>query len=227
MPAGITREVEERIAKAYEHVARHGCVTVATVASALGIHWDTARYVVEQLRKRGKVVEARLKKKLLWCVDGNAAADVVYKLRFEMWRVLCKSKRKYISPAAAARLIAADAQARKVYSKFVSMDSITAGTLAFVDAALTDLLGRAFDRRANKKLYVVPSNLCSNPPPRPSAEEVRYKKRHRLVTFKVPQAMAGDLEYATRLLGVEKAELVRMAVERLLEQYRHIIRQPP
>ena len=39
--------------------------------------------------------------------------------------------------------------------------------------------------------------------------------------------MAGDLEYATRLLGVEKAELVRMAVERLLEQYRHIIRQPP
>jgi len=227
MPAGLTERVKERIAKAHELAARHGCITIAAAASALGVPWDTARYAVEQLRRQGKVVEARLKKKLLWCVDEEAAADVVYKLRLELWRVLCKSRRKYISPAAAARLIAADAQARNTYSKFVSVDSITAGTLAFVDAALTDLLGRAFDRRTNKKLYAVPGNICNSPPPRPSAEEVRYKKRRRLVTFKVPQAMAGDLEYAARLLGVEKAELVRMAVERLLEQYRHILRQPP
>jgi len=221
MPHGTAKKVARRMEEARRYLKAHGCTTLSVLARALGVTWERARHVADLLEARGEVSVFRYGGKLLWCVDEEAAADAVYKLRLELWRVICSSKRRYISPAAAARLIAADVQARREFSKYTSVDSITAGTLAFVDAALTDLLGRAFDRRTNKKIYLVPTGFCANPPRREAPK--RYKPRRNLVSFKVTEAMARDIEKAAAVLGVGKAELVRMAVERLLNQYRHII----
>jgi hypothetical protein len=222
MPTGLTKKVARRMEEARRYLNAHGCATLSALAKALGVTWERARHAAGLLEARGEVAVFVYGGKLLWCLNDDVAADAVYKLRLELWHVICKTKRRYISPAAAARLVAADARARREFSRFTSVAGITAGTLAFLDAALRDLLCEAFDRRGNKKIYMVPAGFCAKPPRRLAPK--RYKPKRNIVTFKIPETMARDVEKAVAALGIGKAELVRMAVERLLNQYRHVVK---
>ena len=218
MPHGTAKKVVRRMEEARKYLGEWGCTTLSMLAKALGATWEQARRAADLLEARGEAAVFTYGGKLLWCVNSEeAAAEAIHKLRLELWRVLCSSRRRFVSPTEAARLVAADPQARKAFSKFTSLTKITAGTLAFIDAALADLLGEAFDRRTNKKIYMVRTDICAKPPRR--TEPKRYKPRRNLVTFRVTEAMARDIEKAAAALGVEKPRLIRMAIERLLKQY--------
>ena len=221
MPHGLAKKVKKRMNEAYKHIEAQGCATVASVAGALNVPWDRARHVVDLLKKEGRVVEVEYGGKLLWCVNEEAAEEAIYNIRAEVWRLICSNKLRYVSPSRLAQLMISDARARKLFAKYVSIkNAANAGGIKFADAVLRDLLGAAFDRRTNKKIYMVPADFCAKPPRREAPK--RYKQRRNIVTFRVTEAMARDVEKAAAVLGVGKAELVRMAVEHLLNQYRHV-----
>jgi Mn-dependent DtxR family transcriptional regulator len=223
MPQGLARKTKRRITAAFKFIQTRKCVTIAALAKELGINWDSAKRVANMLQKAGKVVVVVYGGKMLWCIDKEAAEEILNNLRMETWRLICSSKLTHVYPSRLARLISEDAQAWKVFMKYVSMDDLTkAGGLKFFDAALRDLLGEAFDRRTNHKVYAVPPDFCSQPPRRIKPQI--YKPPHRnMVTFLVTEAVARDIEKAAAMLGVDKPQLVRMAIERLLEQYRHLL----
>jgi Mn-dependent DtxR family transcriptional regulator len=222
MPQGLARKTKRRITAAFELIQVRKCVTIATLAKELGINWDSAKRIAYMLQKAGKVVVVVYGGKMLWCIDKEAAEEVLNSLRMETWRLICSSRLTHVYPSRLARLISEDAQAWKVFMKYVSRDDLTkAGGLKFFDAALRDLMGEAFDRRTNHKVYAVPPNFCSQPPQR--IKPRIYKPRRSMVTFLVTETVARDIERAAALLGVDKPQLVRMAIERLLEQYRHLL----
>jgi hypothetical protein len=140
----------------------------------------------------------------------------------ETWRLICGAKFTHVYPARLARLIAEDVKAVKVFTKYVPVDDLTkAGGLKFLSAALHDLLGEAIDRRTHHKVYAVPPDFCRQPPPRTKPQI--YKPPHsNIVTFWVDEAVARDLERAAEALGVDRPRLIRMAIERMLEQFRHV-----
>ena len=219
MPHGLARKVRKRMEEARRYLEAHGCATLSALAKVLGVSWDRARHVVNLLEALGEVSVFRYGGKLLWCVDEEAAAVAVSSLRTAVWRLICASRRRYISPTELAKMAAANAQARKIFANYVPNLDKTGG-VRMMDAALRDLLGEVFDKRTNKKIYLVPADFCERPPRQEAPE--RYKPRRSIVTFKVTEAMARDMENAAAALGVGKAELVRMAIERLIEQYRHV-----
>ena len=223
MPIGLAKKTKKRLAAALEFIKTRRCVTVAALAKELGVDWDGAKRITNLLRKEGKIVVVVYGGKMLWCVDKEAAEEVLNTLRMETWRLICSYKLTHVYPSRLARLISEDGQAWKVFMKYVSVDGLTkAGGLKFFDAALRDLLGGAFDRRGNHKVYAVPPGFCSQPPRR--IKPRRYKPPHNnIVTFWVSETLANDIEKAAATLGIDKPRLVRMAIERLLEQYRHVL----
>lgn len=222
MPRRATKEVKSRVEQAQELVKQLGCVTVAALAKALDVGWGEAKYALNQLKKERKVVETAVGDRLLFCVDGDAAEEEVYKLRLETWRLICGVKYAYVYPARLACLIMEDAQARKMFTKYVpASDLLKASGLKFLDAVLRDLLGGEFDRRTHRKVYAVPPEFCRQPPPRTKLRI--YKQPHTIVTFWVGEKMLQDIENAAEALGVDKSRLIHMAIEQLLEQYKHLL----
>jgi|ADKH01.1.fsa_nt_gi hypothetical protein len=218
MPSGVTRKVAARVEEALEFFKAHKCATLSVLASALGVNWDKARRVADLLK--GSVVVVVVGGKLLWCVSQEAAEEAVNSLLSETRRLICNSRRKYVAPSKLASEIVNDARARKVYAKYVPLKHIAkAAGLRFIDAVLTELLGEAYDRRFNRKLYMVPPDLCRKPHRR--VKPRLYKPKRGTTTFKVPPAMARDLEIAATSLGTTKGELVKEAIRRLLEHYRN------
>jgi len=211
--------------EAYKYIEVRGCTTIASAAKALGVEWERARYVIALLKKEGRLVEVEYGGKVLWCVSEEAAEEAVNALRAEVWRVICANRLRYVSPSKLARLISEDPKALRTLHKFAAPADLTAvGGLKILDAALRDLFGREFGRRTRRKLYYVPEGFCREPPPRVRPKV--YKPPHStIVTFWVPEAMARDIERAAAELGVSKPLLVRMAIERMLQQYRHLLRR--
>jgi len=223
MPWGLAKKTRRRMEAALGFIQARRCATVASLAKELGVDWDGAKRITNLLRKEGKVVVVVYGGKMLWCVDEEAAEEAVNEVRMELWRLICSAKLTHVYPARLARLAAEDVHAMKVFMKYVSMDDLTkAGGLKLFDATLRDLLGEALDRRARKKIYAVPRGFCKKPPQR--VKPRIYKPPHNnIVTFWVDERVARDLELAARTLGVDKPQLIRRAIEGLLEQYRHML----
>jgi hypothetical protein len=86
---------------------------------------------------------------------------------------------------------------------------------------LEDVLGTEPDLRNNKKLYAVPAGICAASPPPPDSLRRRY--RANLVNVRVTERMAKDLELAAKMLDIDKSKLVKTAIEKLLNEYRHLL----
>jgi len=221
MPWGLAKKTRRRMEAALEFIKARRCVTVAALAKELGVGWDNAKRIADMLRKEGKVVVVTFGGKMFWCIDEGAAEEAVNEVRMETWRLICNAKFTHVYPARLARLVMEDVKAMKVFTKYVSIDDLLkAGGLKFLNAVLNDTLGEAVDRRTHHKVYAVPPNFCTQPPPR--AKPKIYKPPHSIVTFWVGEEMLQDIEKAAEALGVDKPRLIRMAIERMLEQYRHV-----
>jgi hypothetical protein len=221
MPAGRTRRVKERIKKLEEYIKDAKCATIPSAANVLKSGWETARNTLNELVKDGKVVRHIYAGKAFYCLSERDALQAAHSLRHELWRLICQSRRRYLSPSAAFKMIEADRQARSLFSKYIIINRVNSGALKFLSYMLKDVLGTKPDLRNNKRLYAVPPNICSTPPPPPDSLRRRY--RANLVNVLVTERMANDLEPAAKMLGTDKSKLVRMAIERLLNEYRHML----
>jgi len=196
-------------------------VTIYSAANVLKSEWETARNTLNELLKDGKVVKHVYASKMFFCLSEEDALEAVHGLRHELWRLICESKRRYISPSAMFKIIASDVKARRLFSKYIIIDRDNSGALKFLARMLEDVLGVEPDHRNNKKLYAVPHGLCNAPPAPPDSLKRNYRKN--LTNVLVTERMARDLELAAEMLNTDKSKLVRMAIEKLLGEYRHLL----
>jgi DNA-binding MarR family transcriptional regulator len=221
----ISTQTKERMLDVLKYMEKEApCTTIGKIAKEFNLTWSQARHLITQLVKAGHIIETTISTKLLWCINETAAATEIYTLIQEAWRVICDSKKRYITPSEAAQLIAHDKNARKVYAKYVDLINRKGGTLKFMTAILTKVLGKPLVKTPRKAVFYIPPEICQKEPQLSDISIRRYKRQHRnIVTLKVSTTMYNDMLKATQELGIPIAELVRMAIKRLLDQYRHII----
>jgi hypothetical protein len=199
------------------------CTTITKLANALNLPWHVTRHVVSHMVKSEIIIAVTINGHMLWCLDEYAAHSAISELRRELWRVLCGAhRRKTVTASTATKLIAADPQARQIYSKYVNLDRHSPHALKFVAAILEDLLGPPVEKTKRKTVFYIKSETCKTPIKLDHVDVKKYKQPHRLVTFKVTRAMYHDILVASTQLGISVSDLVRMAIARLLTQYRDI-----
>jgi len=216
------RKLNEYALKAIEYLKEANCTNIGTLAKVLNVSWAYARTILRHLTSSKLITTVAIRRRVLWCINDSVAIAEITTLKRELWRVICGAHRRFITPATAMKLIANDLNARKVYAKYVNMDRINGNSLQFIASVLEDLIGPPIDKAARKLRFYVPTKICENEP-RLYVQIRRYKQPHRLVTFKVPHTMYMDLIEAANYMGTTIPHLVRMAIARLLSQYRHLI----
>jgi len=199
------------------------CATIATIASALNLSWTYARKIMAHLTKNKLIIEVAIRHRVLWCINKKAALIEIAILRRELWRIICASKRKFITPSQIYRLIAEDTEARKIFAKYINVDKISGNALKFLSALIEDLIGPPLEKTSRKVLFHVPPKICELKPPLDNIQIRQYKQPHKVVTFKVSHNMYMDLITAADYMGTTIPNLVRMAIARLLSFYRHLI----
>jgi len=227
MPHKIPHDnLPERAVEALEYMKYVSpCATIATIANALNLSWTYTRKIMTHLTKSGLIIEVAIKHRVLWCINKKAALIEIAILRHELWRVICASKRKFITPSQIYGLIAKDTEARKIFAKYINVDKINANALKFLSALIEDLIGPPLEKTSRKVLFHVPPKICELKPPLDNIPIRQYKQPHRVVTFKVSHNMYMDLLTAADYMGTTIPHLVRMAIARLINQYRHLIQQ--
>ncbi len=221
MPPEIKTETKKRIIETLKYMKKEApCTTIANIARKFNLTWTQARHIINLLIKAGVVTEIRIAKKVLWCLDDNAATSEIYKLIHHAWRVICKSNRKYIRPSMVAQLIAQDPRARKAYLRYVDITRASPSTLKVMNIILTELLKKPIEKKPRKVIFYVPPEFCQKEPRLEDLSIRRYKPQRRIVSFKVPPAMYNDMIKAAQQLGISIPELVRMAIKRLISQYK-------
>jgi DNA-binding IscR family transcriptional regulator len=219
----MPRNLNKYTLKAVEYLNEAKCTNISKLAKVLNVSWAYSRMILRLLSGGKLITTVTIGRRILWCINDNAAAIEIATLKRTLWHVICSAHRRFITPATAMKLIAKDQNARKIYAKYVNMDHINGNSLQFIASVLEDLIGPPIDRTARKLRFYVPTKICENEPRLDNVPIRRYKQPHRLVTFKVSHTMYMDLIEAANYMGTNIPHLVRMAIARLLSQYRHLI----
>jgi hypothetical protein len=159
MPRGATARVRRRLAAARRLVEERGCVSTALLARAVGGGVNEAYYAARLLEREGAVVRVALGQHSLWCAGREAAEAVLWELKKELARALCRSGARYATPIRAYKLIASDRQTRAVFLKYVPLEKTT---VTFINALLHQMLGEPirYRYRGTQPLYYIPPETC-------------------------------------------------------------------
>jgi len=224
MPRKMSDNMRIRMAKALKYMTTESpCTTIAKIATTLNISWSMARNTLYQLAKNKMVLKVEISHATIWCIDEEAASKAIFEIKHTLWRLICKSRRRFMTASEALKLITADTEARKIFAKYIDINSPHGHTLYFIASALDDLLGKPIDKRRRRTLFYVPAKLCQKEPTPADVDLSHYTLAQRLVTFKVPTTMYNDMLEAAEKLDVTLKELVNMAIDRLLTEYRHLL----
>jgi len=155
-----TERVASRLQHIYELVASVGCVSTASVESALGLGHSEAFYALALLKSSGKVVKTLIGKHALWCRDEETAKRAIEELKMETRRLLCSNGKRYAMPSRILELAESDKQAREVFSRYIPLDktklTYKPQALAFANAVLRELFGEPqFKRYRDRPIYLV------------------------------------------------------------------------
>ena len=166
MPRGATSRVKRRLTQALSLVEERGCVSTPLIASALGVNVNKAHYAARLLEREGAVLQVALGQHSLWCAGREAAEAVLWELKRELARVLCRGGARYATPVRAYELITADKQARAAFLRYVPLEK-TATPL--INALLLQMLGDPirYRHRGTQPIYYIPPEVCRNAGERP------------------------------------------------------------
>jgi biotin operon repressor len=143
-PRGPSRKTLERIEAVYAIIERRGCVTTAALRRELGLSETQVHYITYILLSQGRIVEKVVGATALWCRDSAAAQAHVELLRNAIRR-LVKDGVKYVTPTRVLEWISQDREARRLFSKYISLERYSRGfpaaSIAFVSDILTSLYG--------------------------------------------------------------------------------------
>jgi len=216
--------LRERTIQVLEYMKKEApCTTISAIARKFAMPWESARKLLEHLSDSKLLLEISINKRVIWCLSEQAAAVEIATLKRETWRLMCNSGRRFITPSVILKAIANDPQARIIFDKYISVGRISGNALQFIASILEDILGPPLEKGKRKVRFYVPRKICEKEPKIISVSVRRYKQPHKLVTFKVPDTMYSDIIAATSYMGITIPQLVRVAIARLLSQYRHVL----
>ena len=155
-----TEGVLDRIHHIHYLVASAGCATTTSIEDALGLGHSMVYYALQLLRNNKMVVEVVLGKHAIWCIDEETARRAIEELKSEVRRLVCNGRIRYTTPKRVLELVESDKQARKTFSRYVSLNkskklAYKPQTLAFADAILRKLFGEPQFKRDRGSVYFV------------------------------------------------------------------------
>jgi hypothetical protein len=159
MPRGATAKVKDRLVKVQRLVEERGCISTALLASAVGSNMSGAYYVARLLEGEGAVLHVALGQHSLWCASREAAEAVLWEMKKELARVLCKDGARYATPIRAYKLVAADKQARAAFLRYVPLERTT---VTLINALLHQMFGEPmrYRYRGTQPMYYVTPEMC-------------------------------------------------------------------
>jgi len=166
MPRGATTRVKKRLAEALRLIEERGCISTSLIASALGASMSNAYYAARLLEREGAVLQVALGQHSLWCAGREAAETVLFELKRELARVLCRSGARYATPTRAYELVAADKQTRKTFHRYVPLEK---PTVSLINALLYQMFGEPirYRYRGIQPVYYVTPETCRTVEERP------------------------------------------------------------
>jgi predicted DNA-binding transcriptional regulator len=143
-PRGPSRKTLARIESVYAIIEREGCVTTEALRRELGLSHTQVRYTTYTLLSQGRITEKVVGATALWCRDHVTAQLHIGMLR-NVIRGLVKDGVKYVTPTRVLEWINQDREARRMFSRYVSLRrhgrGFPAATFAFVSDILRSLYG--------------------------------------------------------------------------------------
>jgi hypothetical protein len=146
------REAAVRDEKVYREIEAVGCATVSALMERLKVGRSELKHTLHRLRQEGRVVSVSLGRAALWCAGEDAAEEVLANLGEALRRLLCRFK--YASPKKALRLIAKDPEAKRLFSRHMSLRRSSI-TIQLIDALLERTFGRKPMRTSRGNVYTV------------------------------------------------------------------------
>jgi len=134
----VLRKTLARAEKAYREIEEAGCITSSALVERLRISYGELFYVLDKLRREGRVVPADLGRASLWCTSRAAAEEVTAKLAEALRSLLCRRGR-FATPKKALQLVAEDKEARRLFARHMPLRPNPA-VIQVIDA----LMERAF-----------------------------------------------------------------------------------
>jgi predicted transcriptional regulator len=159
MPKAHTERVLDRIHHVHYLVVSAGCVTTTKIEDTLGLGHSMVYYALQLLKNNKMVVEVVLGKHAIWCIDEETAKRVIEELKSEVRRLVCSNGRiRYVTPKRVLELVELDKQARKTFSRYVSLNktknlAYKPQALAFADSILRELFGEPQFKRGRGSVY--------------------------------------------------------------------------
>jgi len=158
MPKAHTERVLDRIHHVHYLVASAGCVTTTKIEDTLGLGHSMVYYALQLLKNNKMVVEVVLGKHAIWCIDEEMAKRVIEELKSEVRRLVCNGRIRYVTPKRVLELVELDKQARKTFSRYVSLNktknlAYKPQALAFADSILRELFGEPQFKRGRGSVY--------------------------------------------------------------------------
>ena len=128
----VRREIEEA-----------GCATSSVLTERLRVTHNELFYVLDVLRKDGRVEAIYLGRIALWCTSRTAAEAVTARLADALKSLLC-GRVKFATPKEALWLVAEDPEMRKLFSRHMPLRS-NATSMQIMDALMTKAFGRPIE----------------------------------------------------------------------------------
>jgi uncharacterized protein (DUF1778 family) len=212
----VTKKVETRVEEVAHLLRIRGCVTVRNVME-LGLSKTQAEVALRYLTESGRAVRVKLGQQFtLWCYSRRSVVRHLRRLKNVLHSLICDAKMKYVRPGKALELILNDKQARRLFSRYISLKTNSAKTLDAVKSLLELNYGKPITYAGGGPVYFV--DCQKSPRPLPSFV-YKERKQYTIIRVRVGSELREMVERAAAAEGVSISALVKRAVARLLEGY--------
>jgi hypothetical protein len=222
MPRDVTKKVKTRAEKVARLLRRHGCITIR-VAMERVFSKTQAEVALRHLTERGRAVRVQVGRLVFWCYSKRSAVKHLRRLKQALHGALCTdgAKRKYVSPGEALEAIMRDAEARRLFTRYIPL-APSGNTLNAVKSLLELAYGKPVHvlHGGRHPLFFVDCGRKPRPLPPFLYKE---KRQYRSVPVKLEPELLEAVKRLAEAEGVSVSAVVRRAVERLLELYRETV----
>ena len=213
--AGYAKKMCVRVAQVVELLAHRGCVATSVLTRELGISHTQAFYALRLLQAQGCAVEVTLGRVAIWCISRDAATKFLKELREVVIRFVGQNRLRYVTPKRLYALITRDNEARKVFSRIISVGKPS----DVVFGALKALIGAVYGDPLNRSVF-----YAMQPTADVSIDvreaDVQIPGEAAGVKFRLPSEEARQLRKYAERRRMSVSAVVRRAIEQLLTRYR-------
>jgi hypothetical protein len=145
----VLRRTAIRAERIYKEIEEVGCLTSAAIAERLRVSHSELFYVLNALRREGRVEIINLGRVALWCADRTASEEVLSRLAEALRSLLCG--RRFATPKEALQLAAEDKETRKLFSRHMPLRP-NPTTMQVIDALMAKAFGEPI-KRSRSRIY--------------------------------------------------------------------------